>query len=214
MKKTTKFEYDIPEIRELSHMGVEDIEKYAECAALAYHNYPLFHYLTNGSCDHEVIKTIIAASIHAMKQDVIGIATDDEANAIALFVPPQYKGTKTLPFLLNGGIRLSYMAPLSTFYRLLNYEGHAMKLKKHYTNHESWYLYNITVKPTHQGLGASSKLLRPMFDYFDRVNEGCYLETHDENNVSLYQHFGFDLIDVSEIPRTDVKQYSMLRKPR
>ena len=209
-----KTKYDIPEINGLFHMTTDDVEKYAECAALAYYNYPLFQYLTNGSCEHEVIKTIIASSIYAMKDNVVGISTDEEANAVALFAPPQYTGSKTLPFLLNGGIKLSYIAPFSTFFRLLNYEGHAMKLKKQYTNHDSWYLYNITVKPSFQGSGAGSKLLRPMLEYFDRVGESCYLETHNEGNVGLYQHFGFDLVDVSEIPKTDVKQYSMLRKPR
>lgn len=214
MKKTKNFEYYIPEINGLSRMRKNDIERYAECAALAYRDYPLFHYLTEGRCEHEVIKTIISSSIYAMNKDVVGISTDEEANAIALFAPPQYTGSKTVPFLLNGGLKLSFIAPISTFFRLLNYENHAMKLKKQYTNHDCWYLYNLTVKPAYQNNGAGSKLLRPMLEYFDRIKEGCYLETHDEKNVGLYQHFGFDLVDVSEIPRTDVKQYSMLRKPR
>lgn len=214
MKKIEYFEYDIPEINGLSRMRTEDIEKYAECAALAYKDYPLFHYLTGEQCEHEIIKTIISSSIYAMKQEVIGISTDKEANAIALFAPPQYTGSKLLPFLLNGGIKLSYIAPISTFFRLLTYESHAMKLKKQYTNHDCWYLYNVTVKPDYQNNGACSKLLKPMFKYFDRIGEDCYLETHSENNIALYQHFGFDLVDISTIPKTDVKQYSMLRKPR
>ena len=214
MEKGRTVDYNISEISDLYRMRTEDIERFAECAALSYKDYPLFQYLTNGQCDHEVIKTIISSSIYSMKKQVIGFSTDADANAVALFAPPNYTGSKTLPFLLNGGIKLSYIAPFSTFFRLLNYESHAMKLKKQYTNHDSWYLYNITVKPSFQGTGAGSKLLRPMLEYFDRVGEACYLETHNEGNVGLYQHFGFDLVDVSEIPKTDVKQYSMLRKPR
>lgn len=204
--------FDIPEMHDFSKMSREDIDKYAECAALAYKDYPLFQYITNGKCNHKVIKTIIASSIYSMKNQVVGFSNEKDANAVALFAPPKYMGSKTVPFLLDGGIKLMFMAPPTTFLRLLRYENHAMKLKKLYTNHECWYLYNVTVKPQFQNNGDCSKLLRPMFKYFDRIGQDCYLETHKEKNVALYEHFGFELLDVSNIPKTDIKQYSMLRK--
>lgn len=206
--------YDIPEIEKFYKMGKNDIDKFAECAALAYKDYPLFKYITNGECNHEVIKTIISSSIYSMKNQVIGFSTEEDANAIALFAPPHYTGSKALPFLLGGGIKLTYVASPSTFLRLLTYENHAMKLKKKYTNHDCWYLYNVTVKPQFQNNGSCSKLLKPMFEYFDRVGQDCYLETHKEENIEMYEHFGFDLLDVSNIPKTNIKHYSMLRKSK
>lgn len=208
-----KIDDSIREIQHLYKMKETDIENFAECAALAYKEYPLFKYLTNGSYDHNAIKTIISSSIHAMKDQVIGFSSDESANSIALFSPPKYKGTKTMPFLLGGGIKLMFIAPPSTFVRLLTYENHSMKLKKNHTNHDSWYLYNVTVKPNVQKKGEASKLLKPMFEYFDRTAQDCYLETHDENNISLYEHYGFNLVETSYIPKTNIKQYSMVRKP-
>lgn len=204
--------YDIPEIKKFYKMNKEDIEKYAECAALAYKDYPLFKYITNGKCNHKIIKTIISSSIYSMKNQVIGFTNKEDAGAIALFAPPKYTGSKALPFLLGGGIKLAFIAPPSTFLRLLRYENHSMKLKKNYTNHDCWYLYNVTVKPQYQNNGDCSKLLRPMFEYFDRVGQDCYLETHNENNVKLYERFGFGLLEISDIPKTKIKQYSMIRK--
>lgn len=214
MKNKKTIDYKIPEIEKFYKMSKEDIDKFAECAALAYKNYPLFKYLTKGTCNHKVIKTIISSSIHSMKGQVIGYTDEKGANAVALFAPPKYTGSKTLPFLLGGGIKLMFIAPPSTFLRLLNYENHAMKLKRNYTNHDSWYLYNITVKPEFQNNGNCSKLLKPMFEYFDREGHDCYLETHDEKNVKLYEHFDFGLIETSKIPKTNIKQYSMIRRAK
>lgn len=212
MKNNKIINYNIPEIEKLYRMEKKDIDNFAECAALAYKDYPLFQYLTGGTCKHEVIKTIISSSIYSMKNQVIGFSTKKSADAVALFAPPRYTGSKTIPFLIGGGIKLLFIAPPSTFLRLLRYENHAMKLKKNHTNHECWYLYNVTVKPEFQKNGNCSKLLKPMFEYFDRIGQDCYLETHDEQNIKLYEHLGFNLIETSEIPKTNIKHYSLHRK--
>lgn len=207
-----KKNYNIPEMDKFYKMDKKDINKYAECAAYAYEDYPLFKYVTNGSCNHEVIKTIIASSIYSMKNQALGFSNREDAKAVAIFTPPHYTGSKAIPFLLGGGIKLIFLAPLSTFVRLLRYENHSMKLKKKYTNHNCWYLYNVTVKPELQNKGNCSEILNPMFKYFDRIGEDCYLETHLEKNVKLYKHYDFELVEISTIPKTNIKQYSMIRK--
>lgn len=209
-KKITKLY--IPEIDNLYQMSERDIEKFAETAAQAYKEYPLFKYLTKGKFQHDIIKKIIAASICSMQENVIGIANESGAEAIALFVPPNYKGSKALPFLMGGGFKLALMTPPTIFFRLLRYENNAMRLKKKYTNHKCWYLYNVTVKPEHQKRGMGSKVLKPMFEYLDRIGQDCYLETHKKENVKLYEHLGFELLEESTIPKTDIVQYSMLRR--
>jgi len=48
-----------------------------------------------------------------------------------------------------------------------------------------------------------------------RINEEglpCYLETLDEQNVSLYEHFGFKIIDKSKVPETTLINLAMLRE--
>ena len=204
----------IPEIENLYKMNKNDIAKFAESATLAYKEYPLFKYLTKGKFEHNVMKNIISASLHSMGTDIIGISTEEDANAIAIFVPPNYTGSKAIPFLMGGGIKLSFITPVGIFLRLLRYENYAMRLKKKYTNHKCWYLYNVTVKPEYQHQGMSSTLLKPMFQYLDRIGQDCYLETHKEENIKIYEHYGFELLEVSKIPKTDIVQYSMLRKAK
>ena len=40
----------------------------------------------------------------------------------------------------------------------------------------------------------------------------CYLDTHNPNNVSLYQRFGFEVVHEDEIPGTSVRHWAMLRQ--
>ena len=203
--------FSITEIDNLYKMNKKDIDKFAESATLAYKGYPLFKYLTQGKFEHKVIKNIIYASLHSMGTDIIGISTEEDANVIAIFVPPNYAGSKAIPFLIGGGLKLP---SIGIFLRLLRYENHVMKLKKKYTNHKCWYLYNVTVKPEYQHKGMSSALLKPMFEYLDRIGQDCYLETHKEENIKIYEHYGFELLEVSKIPKTDIVQYSMLRRAK
>ena len=51
-------EYDIFQVNDLHKMKKSNIPKYAECAALAYQNYPLFDYLLNGEYDYEIVKKL------------------------------------------------------------------------------------------------------------------------------------------------------------
>lgn len=50
-------------------------------------------------------------------------------------------------------------------------------------------------------------------EYIAEKNYGNILETNKESNVSLYQHFGFELSKKEFIPKTSVMHYAMVRKP-
>ena len=97
--------------------------------------------------------------------------------------------------------------------RLVTYETYAMKLKKEFTGNVDWYLYNLSIKRSAQGKGIAGKLLRPMLEFCDRENIVSYLETNKEKNVSLYEHFGFELAKSELIPKSPVMHYAMVRKP-
>jgi ribosomal protein S18 acetylase RimI-like enzyme len=79
---------------------------------------------------------------------------------------------------------------------------------------EHWYLQAIGVAPRFRGEGYAGKLLRPMLARTDGEGLPCYLETLDEQNVGLYEHFGFKLIEKAGIPKTDLTNWAMLRQAR
>ena len=76
-----------------------------------------------------------------------------------------------------------------------------------------YYLEILGVDPKYQGQGYSSKLLRPVLAHADKHRKKCYLETQSQNNVSLYRHFGFEVVETIAVD-FDPEPYSlMLRKP-
>ncbi|MFW9987421.1 MAG: GNAT family N-acetyltransferase [Candidatus Odinarchaeota archaeon] len=83
---------------------------------------------------------------------------------------------------------------------------------KQYADFFNWYLYPIGVDPDHQGSGYAGILLRSKFEEIDKQDIPCYLETHKEKNVSLYQHFGYKTVETGIIRGTDLTFWAMLRK--
>jgi ribosomal protein S18 acetylase RimI-like enzyme len=89
-----------------------------------------------------------------------------------------------------------------------------MNLKKEFTDNYDWYLYNLSIKKEAQGKGIASKLLRPMLEFCDNEKMVAYLETNKASNVSLYNHYGFELKKEELIPKTTVTHYAMVRFPQ
>ena len=191
-----------------------DLDRLAEAAADAYQDYPLHNWFTNGKYDAEASKLIMQISLKTMTEDAVIYADSEELNGFAVWLPFGFTGSKTLPFLLNGGLSLILHSGPGIIGRLLRYETYAMELKKEFTDHFDWYLYNLSIKKEAQGKGLASKLMRPMLQFCDDEKMVAYLETNKEANVSLYRHYGFELMKKALIPKSSVTHYAMVRHPQ
>ena len=191
----------------------KDIDRLATVAADAYRDYPLHNWFTGGRYDEKASRLIMQISLKTMTEDAIIYADSDEINGFAVWLPFGFTGSKTIPFLMNGGLSLILHSGLGIIGRLLTYETYAMNLKKEFTNNYDWYLYNLSVKREAQGKGIAGKLMRPMLKFCDDERMVAYLETNKESNVGIYQHYGFDLMKEELIPKTTVTHYSMVREP-
>ena len=191
----------------------KDLDRLAEVAADAYENYPLHNWLTNGKYDAKASKLIMQISLKTMTEDAVIYADSEEINGFAAWLPFGFTGSKTLPFLANGGLSLILHSGPSIIGRLLTYETYAMNLKKEFTDNFDWYLYNLSIKKEAQGKGIASKLMHPMLEFCDAEKMVAYLETNKDSNVGLYRHYGFELKSEELIPKSPVTHYSMVRYP-
>lgn len=191
-----------------------EINKLANVAMDAYEDYPLHNWFSNGKYDPKASKLIMQISLKTMTDIGVIYADSPDINGFAVWLPPTFQGSKTLPFLINGGISLILHSGFGIINKLLTYENYAMNLKKKFTGHFDWYLYNLSVSKKAQGKGIGSKLLRPMLEFSDLEQLTAYLETNKESNVGLYEHFGFNLMEEDFIPNSNVKHYAMTRTPK
>lgn len=192
----------------------ERLDELAEVAADAYRDYPLHNWFTDGTYDPLASKLIMKTTLLAMKEDAVIYADSPALNGFAVWIPLGFTGSKTIPFLRHGGVRLVLHSGLGIIGRLLRYEMFAMKLKKKYTGHVDWYLYNLSVRGQAQGQGIARRLLQPLLTFCDDEKMQVYLETNKEANVDIYKRFGFGLREINAVPGSPVRHYAMVRDPQ
>jgi len=62
------------------------------------------------------------------------------------------------------------------------------------------FLFIMAVSKEFQGKGFGGKFLRAIIEKSEIERKPIYLETQNEKNVSLYEHFGFHVVKKVEIP--------------
>ncbi len=74
-----------------------------------------------------------------------------------------------------------------------------------------WHLGPVGVEPGLQGKGIGSMMVERFCDRMDAEGELAYLETEHEENLRLYEKFGFVIID--QAPVLGIPMWRMIRRP-
>jgi len=98
-----------------------------------------------------------------------------------------------------------------TISRMMSVGDYLVSIHKRYASFPHLYVWYIGVNPEFQGKGYGSTLIKAMLDRADSEQLPCYLETQTEENVALWEHYGFKVIYETVIPSTEVKHWAMLR---
>ncbi len=150
----------------------------------------------------------------------------DYSNSRAFITSPQLEGIavwmhsdkrKKRPFwriLTSGAIWPAIIIGSKALGKIQAFDQYVERKHKELAPNKHWYLAVLAVDPQHQGKGYASKLLNEMLSYIDEEGLNCYVETEGEKNVSMYQHFGFEVVDEFVVPGTKDKLVAMLRKPK
>ncbi|MBR5867437.1 MAG: hypothetical protein IKZ04_05960, partial [Spirochaetaceae bacterium] len=86
----------------------EDLDLLSDIAADAYQDYPLHNWFTKGKYDKNASKLIMQISLRTMTEDAVIYADSEEMNGFAVWLPFGFSGSKTLPFLWSGGLKLIF----------------------------------------------------------------------------------------------------------
>lgn len=113
-----------------------------------------------------------------------------------------------------GMLRLPLGFGLRGFRRLLDYDEVGRRMHHQYAPEPHWYLAAIGVEPGQQGRGIGSSLMSPMLAQADAQGVACWLDTHQEQNVRLYERHGFQVAERTAPRGHDIPVYGMLRPPQ
>jgi ribosomal protein S18 acetylase RimI-like enzyme len=136
--------------------------------------------------------------------------TSEHCEGVAIWIPFQNR-KMSIPRILRSGV-LSAMRSIDagTRQKLMAIQDFAERTREKVLK-PHWHLSPIAVHPDHQGQGHAGILIRSMLVRLDRERAACLLETQTGRNVSMYERFGFKVIDEGIIPGSNVRHWVMWR---
>ena len=179
----------------------------------AFQNYPLLQYYFPNEIEREKISSyFLSFAVYTGISYGEVYAPSPNLEGIAVWMP-----STNYPVTFWRQLR---SVPLSVIIGFGRHGGSKMRhigeymdtVHKRLTPFKHWFLQTIGIAPPFQGKGYASKLLKPMLSRINEEGLPCYLETVDEQNVSLYEHFGFKIVDKSNVPETTLISWAMLRE--
>ena len=195
-------------------MQQEDIKRFASTLADGFSQYRLFQYTCNGKYSRSKMETFWAVSLALLGKDAICIADSKEANSVLIYVGPQSKEPGLMEYLKAGGIKMLFKLGIRSAVKLLRFDNQAQAVAKRHKNGNCGYLMAFATRLNKQGQHYGKPLMNALLQYLNESGEGCYLETLKDENVDLYRHFSFELVEQMPLGYGGLTMYAMSRNGR
>jgi ribosomal protein S18 acetylase RimI-like enzyme len=141
--------------------------------------------------------------------------TSAQLEGIAVWMRSDKRDKRSfLRVLTSGAIWQAINIGIKALRKMHAYDQYVNRKHEELVHAKHWYLAVLAVDPQHQGKGYGSRLLNEMLSNIDEEGLPCYVETEGEKNVSMYQHFGFKVVDEFTVPNTTDTLVAMLREPK
>jgi len=200
--------------RDIVRLNASQIAAAQRTLERAFLDYPLMVY---AQPDEHRRRNGVRALYAAIVRDALRygeVYTSPGVEGIACWLPP----TVPLPTFLRevraGLLGLPFAFGWGAFRCLIEYGQWHTKLHHEYISGPHWFLATIGVDPAAQGQGVGSALLEAVLMKADDRRLPCYLETHGEKTVRLYERHGFETVRLFEVPRHSIPVWAMLRRAR
>jgi ribosomal protein S18 acetylase RimI-like enzyme len=201
------------ELSDIVRLNKSQAKPAAEMLSRAFHNDPGFlYYFPDELKRKKMVSNILSFTVGSGIRYGETYATSPNLEGIAIWISSDdYPITSwkmvhsvslltVIGFGLHGGFGMKGHGKLTD------------AMHKRLAPSKHWFLHIIGVDPQFQGKGYAGKLLRTMLNRIDKEGLPCYLDTLNEDNVPLYEHFGFKLIEKVNIPQTTLTNWAMLRE--
>ncbi len=111
-------------------------------------------------------------------------------------------------------LKLPFYFGLSAFATLMKYDAVASQMHHEFAPGPHWYLAALGVEPEFHRQGRGGALMKPILARADADHLPCYLDTHRESNVRLYERYGFVVQRRASVRGHSVPVWGMLRPPQ
>ncbi|TFG17190.1 MAG: N-acetyltransferase [Promethearchaeota archaeon] len=188
-----------------------DIKLAEKAMAMAYFEAEEDFHIKKESRTMKILEKLMHATLKYTIKNGRVYATSPNFEGIAAWLPDDKIFVSTWQYIRSGILTPIILAGRGWLKRMRAYDKLCKEKHQEHANFPHYYLYNLAVHPDHQKKGNASKLLTPILEILDQQDLACYLET-SEHNISLYEHFGFRVVDKVDLRDLDMVVWFMLRK--
>jgi ribosomal protein S18 acetylase RimI-like enzyme len=180
----------------------------------AFHHYPLLEYAVSDSARRFRVSLTLYGSLLRDALRLGHVDTTPEVAGVACWLPPGIGPMTLLRQIRSGMASLPFHLGIAGTHKLVLYDNWSVRLHHQYAPEPHWYLLALGVDTHRQGQGVGSQLMTPQLQQADRDGIACYLDTHLERNVRLYQKHGFEVMWTGTPAGHPVPIWSMRREPK
>jgi ribosomal protein S18 acetylase RimI-like enzyme len=201
----------LSQIDQLQHLTELQLSQAIAMVARAFHKDPLSIYFYPDEAERTRRLPLLFSIALRYTLRYGEITTTPAITGAACWLPPGSTTVSDRQMLRIGALMILPKMGLSALRRLVNADDYMKSVHQRCIAEPHWYLWVLGVDPMCQGQGIGGTLLRAGLERADASNLPCYLETMNQDNVPLYQKFGFDIASEGDIPNSNVHMWSMVR---
>ena len=196
------------------HKG--DIKRVGRVLTDAFQRDPLWNKICEGESDLEKrFRALFEVPVrHCLKYGEVYAPSLDLEGVVA-WVPGKYADMNAWR-LINSGALGAAMRMGSNIAKKMRPTFKPVTEDRHarMAGHTFLYLLIVGVSTGLQGKGFGRKLIGAAIEKSEREGLQLYLETETEENVKMYEHFGFILLKMITLPIVDLPMWEMVREPK
>lgn len=190
-----------------------EVNPAADVISTAFLDDPLCTFmLPNRKTRLSALKKFFRAYCHVSIQNRRGYGVGMPLKGVAFWMPPNKPDLSINVRSLRLFLPLLFTAYPLGYVRARKILVQTDVLHQKYAPEPHYYLDNIGVLPSERGQGKSSALIRPFLKKADEEKVIAYTDTVTRENVPLYEHFEFQLMEQCGIPGTGLTVWA-LRRP-
>ena len=198
----------------LVRLNQSQIKRAAKMLADVFHNEPVYVYFMPDENERRSrLHHHFALRLRHCISCGEAYATSPNLEAIAMWFPPDYSKLTLLKILQWGNISilpaLFSSSGRNAISRQMSVNNYFNSLHAQINSSNQWFLSSIGVNSIYRKRGYASALLKPMLSRFEKEGVYCFLDTQKEENIPLYEHFGFRIVNEGFITGTTIKTWVM-----
>lgn len=200
-------------MKNLYRLKKDEIGRAGEVFFAAFQEDPVFNAIFDGATREQRLAFFTMTAQYSMKYGQV-YAPSPALEGIAAWVEGKYSEMSFWRRLLSGALwtglnmGMEVSKTMVTVFMPIDQDR-----KEHMRGRDYIYLLMIGVDPQHQGQGYGGQLLSGLIEESEQTGLPVYLETETENNVSVYEHFGFKVVDKVTLPQIDLPMWELIREP-